>query len=142
MRVRPLLFYPWMVRLAVPRVTAGVYILGERDDQQFRPRYVGRSDADLQDRLSRHELRSALPYFQFRTCRDPYQAFLRECYYYHLHVEGLLNRIHPDAPNGSEFSCPYCATARAFSERTAGRYNWQMRQGSVSSSSSRASLKI
>ena len=140
MRGRPLLFLPWVVGLAIPDRTAGVYVLGDLvPGLRFRPRYVGRSDADLRERLKEHELRSRLAYFRFAVCRDAGQAFARECEYWHaLREADLLNRIHPDAPAGSGLLCPYCATAEHFRRLQ----SWQIMHGSVSSSSSSTLLKI
>jgi hypothetical protein len=113
MRGRPLLFRPWVVRLAVPR-GAGVYVLGTLGTSRgSQPLYVGRSDIDLRERLSAHELMCTFQYFRFSICRSAREAFFEECRLWHS-FGNLHNLIHPDSPSGSGLSCPYCAAVGQF----------------------------
>lgn len=80
------------------------------------PRYVGRSDYDVQERLAHHEQGSVLSYFRVRLCKTPAEAFSLECQYWHalLDQDRLINRLHPDAPSRSDLLCPYCSAANEF----------------------------
>lgn len=96
----------------------GNYRLGILDSQkQFWVFYVGRSDKNLNKRLHDHideelfeKIRAEnIIYFDFNTAKDEKDAFQRECDDYHtFKSDFLLNKNHPDRPNGTSYQCPYC----------------------------------
>ena len=91
----------------------GNYALGTIDQEgQFVVKYVGRSDADLRERIKDHL--DDYPCFKFSYADDAVQAYQKECINYH-DFSGDHNRldnvIHPDKPEGrSDLKCPRCRT--------------------------------
>ncbi len=89
----------------------GVYILGENSDiQSFKPRYVGRSDDDLNERLHQHE-KENYTHFVYLYADSEEDAYYMECVLYHNYGEDVVlkNEIHPDKPkNRGDLSCPIC----------------------------------
>ena len=94
----------------VSRTSAGAYALGHLDNEEtFIVKYVGRSDSDVAGRLKKHvgEYRR----FKFTYFDSARAAFEKECRMWHDFGGpdgGLANTIHPDAPNGSNATCPIC----------------------------------
>lgn len=127
--IRPMSTRAWLllsmvVRLVVPPGRPGVYILGglESSDGDFFPRYVGRSDTDVQSRLMHHAQTPLFTYFRCRSCKSKGEAYHMECFYWHALFEfgKLFNRVHPDAPSNSHLKCPYCSGATAFANFASG----------------------
>ncbi len=74
-------------------------------------RYVGRSDTDLQSRLLRHVDESPYKSFKFSYAASPKEAYYKECEQYHRYIGSgkLMNKNHPDSPDGmSHLCCPVC----------------------------------
>ena len=122
---RAWLFLPYVVRALVPPGVTGVYLLGRvaAECGAFIPRYVGRSDSDIRQRLSGHEKLALTTHFCVQLCGSPEEAFMRECFYWHaLRDEALLfNTIHPDSPGQAGLQCPYCSASKQFREYISGR---------------------
>lgn len=109
----PLLFLPQYINRVVDD-KPGVYVLGD-DENGFEPKYVGRSDTSLKNRLITHNHLYNHSYFIFKYVDDEKEAFFTEAKWWHDCKDNgmdLDNKIHPDAPNGSLLECPYCAFAR------------------------------
>jgi hypothetical protein len=91
---------------AVPRKSAGVYVLGHTSPEgTFRIHHIGRSDIDVAEKLRSYIGSDTMfKYGYFPTAKA---AFERECELYHdFRPPG--NRIHPDRPSGSSLECPRC----------------------------------
>lgn len=97
---------PWLVRATIPPGWAGTYILHRAGE----PIYVGRSDTDLRRRLIQHCGTEKGEYFSYDTHYSATAAFEVECSLYHSLQDSIINILHPDAPNFSDASCPFCAS--------------------------------
>ena len=91
----------------------GNYALGYIESNSFVVRYVGRSDdQSVRDRLMQHLSDGVDEYKFFKYSYDLNQTkrFYKECKNYHDFGENkrLLNKNHPDAPDGTNLKCPYC----------------------------------
>jgi hypothetical protein len=99
-------------------VVYGNYRLGVLDSQKrFWVFYVGRSDNNLNKRLHdhideeqfKHIWTEQSVYFDFNPAVDEKDAFQRECIDYHsFKSDFLMNKKHPDCPNGTCYQCPCC----------------------------------
>lgn len=85
---------------------AGVYRLA---DTPGYPRYIGRSDEDVQKRLLAHAREGRFRYFLVEHIREPDDAFHRECQLFHYYRYQLRNVIHPNRPRGCGDACPKCS---------------------------------
>jgi hypothetical protein len=87
----------------------GNYALGESRDNSFYPKYVGRSDEDINTRLHQWvgEKRNC-PYFKMSYANNRKEAFEKECKNFHDFLSSLDNDIHPDKPDGTNWKCPVC----------------------------------
>lgn len=88
---------------------SGVYVLGFALQSQFIPKYVGRSDNDLNQRLKKHLEKSNYTHFKFLITNSLKETFDYECILYHelgVHVGKLDNKNHPDRPAGTYWNCP------------------------------------
>lgn len=97
------------VSLVVPH-SIGAYVLGYKTPEGFfAVQYVGRSDTDLNARLSQH-IGEGYPLFKFQQLSTVDDAFCKECNLYHDFGENisLKNKEHPDRPEGTEYQCPRC----------------------------------
>jgi len=92
----------------VTKTSPGNYGLGYEKDGSFYPKYVGRADTDLKGRLKKWV--SKYSKFKFDYATSPKTAFEKECKNYHDFGESkkLDNSIHPDRPDGSNWTCPVC----------------------------------
>jgi hypothetical protein len=95
------------IETRVDECKVGNYALGYTEGDVFYPKYVGRSDNDLQA-----ELKAKLPTrsptrqrFKFSYASSSREAFEKECRNYH-DFKGLENQNHPDRPEGQSYSCP------------------------------------
>lgn len=97
---------PQWIRPFIPAGIVGVYMLLAGDE----PIYIGRSDTCLRTRLVGHEHLDAASHLVWKTCGSPRHAYHLESYWYdRLQAgSGLLNRVHPARPSGSEEPCPFC----------------------------------
>ncbi len=92
----------------VSKKSAGNYALGkEREKGNFIPKYVGRSDTNVNARIKDH-VDSEYPLFKFSYAESSKEAFKKECKNYHDFVKNLDNDIHPDRPDGKDWKCPVC----------------------------------
>jgi len=115
----PVAFLPPNIRKVVKGDKAGVYILGNEENGEFVPKYVGRSDYSIRHRLLTHNYMYNYEYFVFKYVRNTKEAFLTEAKWWHDCLNNELkidNKIHPDSPNGIYIECPYCAFAKDMNE--------------------------
>lgn len=115
----PYRFTPDVIRKEVMKDVPGSYLLGnDQGERDFAPRYVGRSDNDMQGRLLTHNHLYSYEYFIFRKASDPKEAFRQECQLWHGHQQcgyELDNKVHPAVPVGLDVRCPYCDFANHMS---------------------------
>jgi hypothetical protein len=93
----------------VSKCCPGNFILGNSDSpKDFQPKYVGRSDMDLNRQLKDFVDKYSL--FSFRYAETAFEAFVNECHYYHQWktVSKLDNDAHPKSPAGTAWVCPIC----------------------------------
>lgn len=89
----------------------GNYALGNiGEDGLFYVYYVGRSDTDLQTEIiARSSDFTQLSHFMYSYASSAEEAYKKECENYHdFNCPALLNKIHPDCPNGTSCHCPRC----------------------------------
>ncbi len=91
----------------VTRTSAGTYALGYSNNGSFYIDYTGRSDTDLNDRL--HDWVESYKEFKYDYFDSAKSAFERECTIYH-DFSPKDNKIHPDRPKNSNWTCPRCRT--------------------------------
>jgi hypothetical protein len=94
----------------VTRTSAGNYALGYTNDKgAFIPRYVGRSDSDVNAEL-KSKVSTKHKQFKFSYATSPKAAFEKECRNYHDFggKDKLDNDIHPARPAGTDWKCPVC----------------------------------
>lgn len=98
------------INAQVKKNSIGAYALGhiKKDTGGFVPKYVGRSDNDLNGRLQAHI--AEYPQFKFEYYSSAKKAFEKECNLYHDWKKQLDNKEHPDRPNGTDWKCPRCKT--------------------------------
>ena len=88
--------------------SAGAYALGHVNKEgEFVPKYVGRSDDDINGRLKKW-VGSEYSKFKFKYYDSPKAAFEKECNLYHDWKNQLDNKQHPDRPDGTNWKCPRC----------------------------------
>lgn len=93
----------------VTKTSEGNYALGYiNPDGGFVPKYVGRSDTDLNQEL-KNRLNRDHPKFKYGYASSPKAAFEKECHNYHDFEEQLDNERHPARPDGSGWTCPVCS---------------------------------
>jgi hypothetical protein len=95
------------VKLHVPKAP-GCYVLDRSSTGGFEVHYTGRADYDLEQRLNSW-VGSQYLYFKFLSLADRKAAYEMECKVYH-NLKPVDNRIHPDAPDGTSYTCPFCPT--------------------------------
>lgn len=83
----------------------GVYLL--RNSRKGPPRYVGRSDTDIERRLLKRAREGEYKYFSVEHKETPLEAWEREANLYHYYKGKLDNEVHPKPPEG--YSCPRCS---------------------------------
>jgi len=94
------------INRTVTKVSPGAYALGPIDGSGvFHVHRVGRSDNDLNKRLRDYVGQHA--YFKASYFSSPKAAFEKECNLFH-DFRPAGNTLHPDRPNGSNWSCPRC----------------------------------
>jgi len=93
----------------VTKTSPGNYGLGYTNSSNtFIVNYVARSDDDLNDRL--HDWAGKYKEFKYSYAPSAKAAFEKECQNYHDFgkKENLDNKVHPDRPNDSGWTCPRC----------------------------------
>lgn len=93
------------IKQLVRQPQPGVFLL--YTVQGGQPRFLGRDDKDVRDKLLKWLGRS-YRYFQFDYCETPEEAFRRQCELYHQLKQNLDNTRHPERPAGTEWHCPIC----------------------------------
>lgn len=99
------------VRRRVDVNMKGNYAFGNtEEDGLFHVYYVGRSDTDLQaEIIARSADFPQLTQFMFSYASSAKEAYEKECKNYHdFMCPALLNKIHPDRPDGTDYHCPEC----------------------------------
>jgi len=90
----------------------GAYALGYVSvGDDFMPKYVGRSDNDLNGRLKTH-IGEGCSKFKFEYYSSAKKAFEKECNLHHDWKEQLDNKEHPDRPSGTNWKCPRCNVSK------------------------------
>lgn len=87
----------------------GVYVLYQTNFGP--PRFIGRSDTSLFDKLLQHKRKGGYAYYRFINTRRAEDAFKLECLYWHQAQASIDNSIangghHPIPPAGKDLSCP------------------------------------
>ena len=77
------------------------------DKGLFVPKYVGRSDDDVNGRLKDWAGKTKSPLFKFSYADSVEEAFEKECNNYH-DFNPLGNTSHPARPEGKKWECPRC----------------------------------
>ena len=94
----------------IPVGSIGNYAYGYTNSEgSFVVPYVGRSDSDLNVR-AKHGVGQYKQY-KYSIALTAKAAFEKECKNYHYFggPDGKLdNKIHPDAPDGTNYSCSVC----------------------------------
>lgn len=106
-----ILFLPEVIRKTVLPGKCGVYALGDMEEDEFKIKYVGRSDHCLRTRLLTHNYLYDFSYFYFLYVDSPKDAFRLESQWWHACVDfevPIINKIHPDSPSNSPMVCPCC----------------------------------
>ena len=113
----------------VTQTLPGDYVLGDMlADATFVPKYVGRSDRDVNSSLKKHAA-SKQPYycFQFAYSDTASGAFYGECLNYHwlsaVINAPLDNKAHPFSPASKNWLCPFCGQLISAMTRRQ-RYEW------------------
>ncbi len=86
----------------------GNYALGYTKNSGFYPKYVGRSDSDLQGELQARSQKNHSN-FMFSYASSSSEAYKKECQNYHDFIKQLENEIHPASPEGKNLSCHICS---------------------------------
>lgn len=102
----PFLLTNQKIDVEVLKDKIGTYVLGHSKSNSFYPKYVGRSDDDINGRLKDWVGK----YQEFKlsyhgTAKD---AYYHECRVYHDFKSSLDNEVHPAKPSGSSYICPVC----------------------------------
>jgi hypothetical protein len=85
----------------------GSYVLGYINEKKgYIPKYVGRSDNDLNKRLK--DWIENYSRFKFMYHSTTKQAYEKECNLYHDWIKQIDNKEHPDKPDGTNYKCPVC----------------------------------
>jgi excinuclease UvrABC nuclease subunit len=68
------------------------------------PRYVGRSDTSLRNRISRRDYL----YYKYKHCQNVAEAYHWECEYFHIFETTIENLNHPAKPWYYDLPCHKC----------------------------------
>jgi hypothetical protein len=93
------------IKQMVLHAQPGVFLLLTVPDGP--PRYLGRDDKDIREKLVKWLGRS-YRYFKFLYCETPQEAFQKQCELYHSHKRTLDNTRHPERSEGTEWRCSLC----------------------------------
>ncbi len=87
----------------------GNFALGRiLDNGNFLPKYVGRSDIDLNVEMKSYLTSRRHPKFKFIYAESPRAAYDKECRNYHDFINLIDNDIHPRKPDRTNYPCPVC----------------------------------
>lgn len=112
-------FVPNVIRDKVPS-KRGIYFLGTVTSGKFVVGYIGRSDKSLRDRLLTHNHKEKFDYFSFEVVNSRKEAFFMETEYWYLHKKKVINKIHPNKPEGLEMEHPVDSIARVIKKKFLG----------------------
>jgi len=90
------------VSLRVQPASMGVYVLSRNGTEKS---YVGRSDSDLQQRISNSASQGNYVAFWFDYASSPMDAYKYECELYHEY-DPPDNDVHPAVPPNANWRCP------------------------------------
>jgi len=90
------------VSLRVQPASMGVYVLSRNGTEKS---YVGRSDSDLQQRISNSASQGNYVAFWFDYASSPMDAYKYECELYHEY-DPPDNDVHPAVPSYANWRCP------------------------------------
>jgi len=94
----------------VTKTSTGNYALGKMtNEDKFRPKYVGRSDDDVNKRLHDWIDKKDHPKFKFSYASSVKAAFEKECHNWH-DFKPDENTNHPARPDNTNWKCPVCDT--------------------------------
>lgn len=95
------------VNANVTRTSPGAYILsrGKGPNGKWTAHYVGRSDADVADRLRQWAREGRYQQFWFEYATSGRSAYLLECQWWHQY-KPADNQVHPAVPAGAGWKCP------------------------------------
>lgn len=101
------------VDVQVTKKSAGNYALGYTNGEgKFVVRYVGNSDADLNEDIKKHIGESEkYKKFKYSYAASPKEAFEKVCQNYHDFggdKNKLRNVKHPVRPDNTDWTCPVC----------------------------------
>lgn len=99
----------------------GVYVLDKDQEGPFSTDYVGRSDTDVASRLKKWVSDGGFLYFKLKYETTKKAAYELECQIYHA-LEPVKNKVHPDAPDGTSYTCPVSGCAKALAEKVMRRW--------------------
>lgn len=86
----------------------GNYALGYEKEGGFVPKYIGRSDSDVQGELLNYvDEKNNHKKFMFMYASTKEEAYNQECKNFHDFKKQLENENHPDSPNGMNLKCPF-----------------------------------
>ncbi|WP_303675256.1 GIY-YIG nuclease family protein [Vampirovibrio chlorellavorus] len=91
------------IKKRITRTEPGTYVLGVVNAGAFIHKYIGRSDNDLQRRLSEH-VEVKYSHFYYKQFDSVISTFLEECTLYH-ELDGLDNENHPAKPRDIDVKC-------------------------------------
>lgn len=97
-----------VVKEKVKENEKGNYAVGISKDNVFTPKYVGRSDTNLQNELIIRLATHTYPHFKFSYATSALAAYKKECQNYHDFIKVLENENHPASPSGSNQTCHIC----------------------------------
>ena len=101
-------FQPEVIDRVVEAGHPGNYVLGEKDDTgEFYPKFIGRSDTDLNTELKSKFGMLAYTFFK-SSLGNPKAAYDLECAQYHSFKSQLDNKDHPASPASSNLTCFLC----------------------------------
>lgn len=104
----PFPFTPESIESHVYQNTAGNYALGRmNENDRFSPKFVGRSDTDVNSSLKLLFHERLHPLFKFCYADSPRAAFEKECENWH-DFDPPENINHPFRPDGTDWKCPRC----------------------------------
>jgi hypothetical protein len=95
------------IDVTLTRASAGIYVLGNDDGEDFHIHYIGRSDSDVAARV--REFVGFYSQFAFAYSDSANAAFDKECQLYHDFGQSLDSKLHPSRPAYSSWHCPRCS---------------------------------
>ena len=79
----------------------------QKNQRGFIPKYVGRSDSDLNKELRTKQTRfKSRQLFKFDYTQTVREAYEKEYLHYHGFRRQLDNDVHPPRPEGTDYPCP------------------------------------